>query len=358
MSDLNELRNEIDGIDQRLVELIDRRMEIARLVGKAKESTGAQTYDAGRHHAVIEKAVQRGKGHCPPEALRTIFREMLSVSLNLQKPLKVSYLGPAGTFSHQAAIQEFGTAVNFEAYDQIKEVFLAVQNKWTDYGLIPVENSTGGIVHQTLDSFMEFQGSICHEVLLPIQHSLLGNIPMKEIKTIYSHPQTIAQCGIWLKEHLPKVDFIEMPSTVAGMQKARTTPNAVAIGSHVAADIYGLRVLVQGIEDHPDNTTRFLVIGEKDTPKTGDDKTSLMFTSADKPGALFQVLKPFADKGINLSKIESRPTKQRAWESVFFVDLIGHRTDPNVQIAIDELSAHCIWCRVLGSYPNEKEPRK
>lgn len=357
MSDLDPLREEIDSIDQKLVNLIDRRMEIAREVGKAKATTGKQTFDAGRHHSVIERAVERGSGQCPPESLRTIFRELLSVSLNLQKSLKVAYLGPAATFSHQAAIHEFGSAVNFEGYDKISEIFQAVSNGWTDYGVVPVENSTGGIVHETLDCFIEFQDHICHEVLLPIQHSLLGNLPLEDIKTVYSHPQPFLQCSIWLKENLPNVERIEMASTVAGMQKARSVSNAAAIGSHVAADFYGLRVIQRGIEDKPDNTTRFLVISKSDTPPTGDDKTSLMFTSADKPGALYEVLKPFAERDINLSKIESRPTKQRAWEYVMFVDLIGHRTEQNVMDAIKELEKGCVWCRVLGSYPREKTPR-
>ncbi|MGF1571712.1 MAG: prephenate dehydratase [Sumerlaeia bacterium] len=357
MADLNSLRTEIDSIDQELVRLIDRRMEIAREVGKAKATTGAQTYDAGRHHAVIEKAVMRGSGACPPDSLRIIFRELLSVSLNLQKALRVAYLGPAATFSHQAALREFGSAVNFEAYDQITEVFTAVQNGWTDYGIVPVENSTGGIVHESLDSFIDFQCSICHEVLLPIRHSILGNLPLEEVKVLYSHPQPFLQCALWLKEHMPNVELLEMPSTVAGMQKARSTANAAAIGSAVAADFYGLRVLAEGIEDNKDNTTRFLVIGKTDTPRTGDDKTSLMFTSADKPGALYNVLKPFAERGINLSKIESRPTKKRAWEYVMFVDLLGHRMDVNVQDAIADLEKNCVWCRVLGSYPREKGPR-
>ncbi|MDX1971238.1 MAG: prephenate dehydratase [Candidatus Sumerlaeia bacterium] len=357
MADLDSLRQEIDSIDAELVRLIDRRMEIAREVGKHKASTGTQTYDAGRHHAVIEKAVQRGSGACPPDHLRAIFRDLLSISLHLQKPLKVAYLGPAGTFSHQAALREFGSAVNFEAYDQITEVFTAVQNGWTDYGIVPVENSTGGIVHESLDSFIDYQCSICHEVLLPIRHSILGNLPLEEVKVLYSHPQPFLQCSLWLKEHMPHVEQVEMPSTVAGMQKARSTPYAAAIGSSIAADFYGLRVLVEGVEDNKDNTTRFLVIGKTDTPRTGDDKTSLMFTSADKPGALYHVLKPFAERNINLSKIESRPTKKRAWEYVMFVDLLGHRLDEPVKVAIAELEANCLWFRVLGSYPREKGPR-
>lgn len=351
MADLSDIRKEIDQIDRELVALLDRRAGLARKVGEAKADTGRPTFDAGRHRAVIERALGHSDGSFPREGLNTVMREVLSVCLNLQKPLKVAYLGPAATFSHQAALGEFGSSVEYEPYQKIGEIFQAVHHGRADYGVVPVENSTGGMIHETLDSFAEFTGRICHEILLPIENSLLSNHELGEIKVVYSHPQPFAQCMTWLRAHLPGVELQEMPSTVAGMQKAKTTPNSAAIGSHIAGDIYGLRILARGIQDSRDNTTRFVVIAKTDTPPCGDDKTSLMFSFRDRPGALFEFLKPFASRQINLSKIESRPTRKRAWEYVFFIDVIGHRLDAKVQAAIDEMTPNCEWVRVLGSYP-------
>jgi chorismate mutase/prephenate dehydratase len=358
-ADLSAHRKEIDAIDRELVRLLDRRAEIAREVGRAKATKGSLTYDPGRHRAVFERALGYSSGAFPREGLQVVMREVLSACLNLQKPLKVAYLGPTATFSHQAALNEFGSAPEFAPYERIRDIFQAIHQGWADYGVVPVENSTGGMVHETLDLFIEFDAvRICHEILLPIQHSLLGLHPIEQVTAIYSHPQTFKQCSIWLNEHLPNVELHEVTSTVAGMRKAKEIANAAAIGSHIAADQYGLRILARGIEDNPDNTTRFLVIAPADTPACGDDKTSIMFSIKDKPGVLFLLLKPFADRGINLSQIESRPSKRRAWEYVFFVDLLGHRTDETVCQAIAEMEQNCHWLRVLGSYPRHREGRQ
>ncbi|MBI5155038.1 prephenate dehydratase [Candidatus Poribacteria bacterium] len=356
MSDLDRFRQEIDEIDRELVNLLDRRARIALEVGRAKAGEGRPTYDPGRQRAVLERAHARSEGAFPREGLDHVLREVLSACLNLQKPLRVAYLGPAATFAHQAAIREFGSSVEFEAYDKIPEIFQAVHQNWADHGVVPVENSTGGMVHETLDCFLDYECRICHEILLPIHHSLLGNVAIESIRRIFSHPQTFAQCGTWLREHLPDAELVEMPSTVAGMQRAKEFDDAAAIGSDVAAEQYALRVIARGIEDNPDNTTRFLVIALNDTPACGENKTSLMFSVKDKPGALFNLLKPFAEEGINLSKIESRPTKRKAWEYVFFVDVVGHRTDEPVQRALARLEPNCHMLRVLGSYPLERSP--
>ncbi|MCB2153839.1 prephenate dehydratase [bacterium] len=358
MNPLSDYRKEIDEIDRELVRLLDRRAAIAREVGQAKAGAGRQTFDPGRQREVLERALDRSDGGFPRVGLSTVMREVLSACLNLQKPLRVAYLGPAATFAHQAAIREFGSAVDFEANDKIRDIFQAVHQGWVDYGVVPVENSTGGMVHDTLDGFMDFDCRICHEVLLPIRHCLLSNTALEDVKKIYSHPQTFAQCGTWLREHLPKVELIEMPSTVAGMKKVRTVKHAAAIGSDLAADQYGLRILAAGIEDNQDNTTRFLIIAKEDTPPCGDDKTSLMFSVKDKPGALFTLLKPLADRGINMSKIESRPTKKKAWEYVFFVDILGHRTQSDIIEAIASLEPNCHMMRILGSYPRQASPRE
>lgn len=356
--DLGKLRQEIDHIDSEMVRLLDRRAEIARDVGRSKAIGGMTTFDPGRAKAVILQAVARSSGAFPRDGLMYVFREVLSACLNLQKPLKVGFLGPTATFTHQASIQEFGSSVEFHPLPQIKDVFAAVENGWVDYGVVPVENSTGGIVHETLDTFIEANVSVCSEVLLPIHHSLVSLGALGEVTTVFSHPQGFAQCGRWLEENLPKAKRVEMASTAAGMVEAQKVPGGAAIGSELAAEQYGLRVLARRIEDSQDNTTRFLVISKTDSRACGDDKTSLMFSVKDRPGALFQVLKPFSELGINLSKIESRPTKRRAWEQAFFVDAYGHREDALLQQALAAVAEHCQELRILGSYPREKTPRE
>lgn len=353
---LKPLREEIDQIDAELVRLLDRRGAIAREVGKSKAISGLTTFDPGRAKAVIQQAVGRSSGDFPREGMLYVFREVLSACLSLQKPLRVGYLGPPATFAHQAAIREFGSSVDFEHFEVIRDCFHAVDNGWVDYSVVPVENSTGGIIHDTLDGFLDFHCMICSEILLPIHHSLLANCAKEQIKRVFSHPQGFRQCADWLKEHLPDVERVEVASTVKGMIEAKKGEFTAAIGSEIGAEQYGLRVIARSIEDTQDNTTRFLVISRSDSPKSGDDKTSVMFSVADKPGALFHMLKPFADRGINMSKIESRPTKRKAWEYVFFVDALGHRTDPKIIETIEEVRQMTNQMRILGSYPREKTP--
>lgn len=353
---LNPLRQEIDQIDTELVRLLDRRAEIARMVGRSKADRGVHTFDPGRAKAVLAQAVARSTGEFPREGLHYVFREILSACLNLQKPLRVGFLGPNATYAHQAAVREFGSSVDFVPYDMISEVFSAVENGWVDYGVVPVENSTGGVIHETLDSFMEHEAQICSETLLPIHHSLLATCSIGDVKRIYSHPQPFIQCAIWLRETLPRCEHIEVGSTVKGMLEAQKDPQGAAIGSVIGAAEYGLEVLARGIEDNPDNTTRFLVISVKDTPRSGDDKTSILFSMRDQPGVLFNLLKPFAEAGINLTKIESRPTRKQAWACAFFIDAVGHRTDAKLQEVVRTASAMAESVRILGSYPRERTP--
>ncbi len=355
---LKKLRVEIDEIDRELVRLLDRRAEIARVVGLSKANSGLNTFDPGRAKAVVTRAISQSNGAFPREGMTYVFREVLSACLNLQKPLKVGFLGPKDTFAHQAAIREFGSSVDFNAFEQIREIFAAVEKGWIDYGVVPIENSTGGTVHSTLDAFIDHECSVCSEILLPISHSLLADCPMSEVTRVYSHPQAFLQCGIWLKENLPKAEHIEVGSTAQGMLQAKQVPGSAAIGSEIAAEQYGLRILAKGIEDSQDNTTRFLVISKTDSHRCGDDKTSIMFSVKDRPGALYGILKPFNDLGVNLSKLESRPTKRKAWEQAFFVDATGHREDEVMQKAITALQEHCEEVRILGSYPREKTPRE
>jgi chorismate mutase/prephenate dehydratase len=353
---LEKLRHEIDSIDTQLVQLLDRRAEIARLVGKSKAETGGPTFDAGRAKAVVLQAISRSNGQFPNEGLVYVFREILSACLNLQKSLRVGFMGPRDTYSHRAAIREFGSSVEFVPFKLVRDVFMAVEKETVDYGVVPIENSTGGTVHLTLDAFIEHPCSICSEVLLPIHLSLMGNCDLADVKKVFSHPQPFLQCDRWLKANLPSVQRSEVDSTTQGMLEAKKEPFAAAIGSELAADEYGLRVLAKNIEDSEDNTTRFLVISRNDARVSGDDKTSIMFSVDDKPGTLLRVLTPFNQLGINLSKLESRPTKRRAWEQAFFVDADGHREDAKLREAFDGIRPHCVSLHILGSYPRDKSP--
>jgi chorismate mutase/prephenate dehydratase len=286
-----------------------------------------------------------------------VFREVLSACLNLQKSLRVGFLGPQATFTHQAAIREFGSSVEFIAFRLNREVFRATAQGEVDFGVVPVENSTGGIVHDTLDSFIEQPDvRICSEILLPIHHALLGLCPISEVRRVYSHGQPFLQCARWLKNNLPDAQLIEVASTVQGMLEAKKESDAAAIGSEFAAEQYGLRVLAHRIEDSHDNRTRFLVLSRNDSRPSGDDKTSLMFGVKDEPGSLLRVLEPFSRLGINLSKIESRPTRKRAWEQAFFIDADGHHTGEALTAAIEQLSKVCETVRILGSYPRDRSP--
>ncbi|MCC6545618.1 prephenate dehydratase [Candidatus Sumerlaeota bacterium] len=356
--DLKPLREEIDRIDNDLVTLLDRRAEIARMVGESKAQAGKTTFDAGRAKAVVHQALSRSNGQFPNEGMVYVFREILSACLNLQKSLRVGFMGPRDTYSHLAAIREFGSSVEFVPFKVIRDVFTAVENAEIDYGVVPIENSTGGTVHLTLDAFIEHPCRVCSEVLLPIHISLLGHSDLSSIRKVYSHPQPFIQSDNWLKKNLPNVARLEVDSTTQGMVEAKKDPHAAAIGNEFAADEYGLRILAKNIEDSDDNTTRFLVISKNDTQPSGDDKTSLMFSVADRPGALLRVLKPFDDLRINLSKLESRPTKRRAWEQAFFVDADGHRTEEKIQCALEEIRPHCEKVVVLVSYPRDKSTKE
>lgn len=354
MANLDEYRKQIDAIDAQLVRLVDDRMKVARAIGAAKAALRSQPYHAGRHEAVIDAAVGRSDGSCPPDGLRLIFRDLLSVSLNLQQPLTVAYMGPIATFSHTAAIERFGKAVRYLPLESIPSVFEAVEEGAADYGVVPIENSTGGMVHTTLDCFVARKGTmICAETFVPIRNCLLSNVPLEKVKVVYSHPQPFLQCARWLEKNLPNVQRQEVGSTVTGVLEAMRTPQSAAIAGALASEHYGLPVVVDGIEDDHGNTTRFLVIAKEDASPFERNKTSIMFAVRNEPGALFGALQPFADRAINITKIESRPNRRQAWEPVFFADVIGHRSEANVAAALDELKEATDWLRILGSYPTQ-----
>ncbi|MCX7766204.1 MAG: prephenate dehydratase [Candidatus Sumerlaeia bacterium] len=351
MDELKKLRQEIDRIDRQLVELLDQRAKYAREIGKRKMAQGVAFYDPVRQKSIIDKVLKHSNGSFPQQGLKTVFTEIMSSCLNLEKKLRIGYLGPEATFTHLAAVNEFGSACELVSYNNIYDIFVAVDNDWVNFGVVPIENSTGGIVHDTLDRFFEFNVKIASEIVLYIRHNLLSKYPLKKIKKVYSVSQALRQCSIWLRENLPNAELKETSTTTQGIILAKQTPNAGAIGSELASRIYGLKIVAQSIEDNKENYTRFLVLGKIDPPPSGKDKTSLMFSTLNKPGALYHALKPFAEAGINLSKIESRPTRRRPWEYVFFVDLDGHIKDEKVKRTLKKVEKQVTFLKLLGSYP-------
>ena len=269
--------------------------------------------------------------------------------------MKVSFQGERGAYSESAALSFFGPSIELKPCRELSEVFKSVEGGEADYGVVPIENSTEGVVSYTLDMFLDSDLKICAEIIQEIAHHLLGRGKLKDIKKVYSHPQAIAQCRVWLEEHMSTVKICETESTAKAAQLAAEEEGAAAIASEVAAGLYGLNILAAHIEDSPHNYTRFLVIGRNYAERSGDDKTSILFSIKDRVGALYDMLAPFRVHGINLTKIESRPTKRKAWEYVFFVDFEGHKDDEKVKKALNELSERCLFLKILGSYPKGEE---
>ena len=350
--DLEDWRARIDAIDRQLLDLLNQRAQAAIEVGRAKGALGVPYYAPDREKEILDRLERKNPGPFPTEAVRAIWREIFSASLALEQPLRVAYFGPAATFTHQAARSRFGSSAVFLPCRGIPEVFTEVERDCADYGVVPVENSTEGPVNHTLDRLMDSDLLISGEVLLEIhQHLISRSQDISEVKTIYSHPQALGQCRHWLGEQLPDVPTVEVASTAAAVERAATEPNAAAIASELAAQLYDLPILRRRIEDVSSNMTRFLVISRRPSALTGRDKTSILLSIRDEVGALYRILEPFALNTLNLTKIESRPTKRRPWEYVFFVDFEGHQEDPTVQKVLAELRMRCMFLKVLGSYP-------
>ena len=354
MEDLKKLRKAIDDVDKELVKILDERARLAKEIGEKKARAGKDFFDPARQKAILDRVIKHGSGTFPLDGLKAVFTEIMSTCLNLEKKLCIGFLGPVATYSHLAVISEFGSSCELMPYDNIYDIFLAVDNNWVHFGLVPIENSTGGIVHHTLDRFLEFNVKIVSEVIVYIRHNLLSNNPLKQIKRVYSNPQALTQCHVWLRENLPHAELIETPSTTQGVITAKKSRTGAAIGSELAARLYDINIAAGGIEDIKDNYTRFLVLGKTTPPPSGKDKTSIMFSTKDKPGALHSAIKPFADAGINMSKIESRPTRRKAWEYVFFVDLHGHIEDQKLRSTLKKVERHTTFLTVLGSYPQAR----
>ncbi|MBN1818783.1 MAG: prephenate dehydratase [Sedimentisphaerales bacterium] len=348
---LDELRKKIDNIDARLVELINERARIVVEVGKLKTNSSAPIYAPDREKAVLDKVVKVNKGPLPDATLVAIWRELMSGSFFLERPLRIVYLGPQGSFSHTAAMLKFGQSVEYEAVTDIRAIFDEVSKGHCDFGLVPVENSAGGGVRETLDGFIESDVLICAEVHMAIHHNLLANCPLEKIEKIYSQPEVFAQCRNWLSSMFKEAKTIPVASTAKAARMACEEESSAAIASVVAAEIYGLKILCPDIEDIANNITRFLVVAKEDAKPTGDDKTIVLFSTAHKTGALVDVLNIFKVYNLNMTNIGSRPNKKREWEYFFFVDFLGHRKDANVAPALEEARKHCLQLSVLGSFP-------
>ena len=353
MSELDKLRKKIDELDLKILELLNKRTEVVLEVGKTKQDKQLKVYSPERERAILKRLKEKNIGPFPDGTLRLIYEEILSASLALQQPLKVSYLGPSATFTHLAAKRQFGSSADYMPESTIKEVFDSVSRDKARYGVVPIENSTEGIVNYTLDMFVDSDLKIAFEIMLPISHNLLSKTGKKsDIKKIYSHSQARAQCRGWLEGNVPGIPVIEELSTAAAAKRVSKDTSAAAVASELAASEYNLQFVEKGIEDNKTNFTRFLVIAKESLGKTGRDKTSIMFSVKDKPGALYLILRPFARHKINLTKIESRPSKRKAWEYFFFVDLEGHVDDKGVRKAINSVKKECLFFKVLGSYPS------
>ena len=352
---LEELRHEIDALDDRILEILNRRAECVMQVGRLKSSENRDFHVPSREREIYERLAALNKGPFPTEAIRSVFREIISASLALEAPMKVAFLGPKATFSHLAAMQHFGLSAELVPQKSIPAVFEEVEKGRALYGVVPVENSTEGVISHTLDMFTGSDLKINAEVLLEVSHFLLSRTGrIEDVKKIYSHPQPIAQCRRWLAENLPNVPLVDVASTTLAAQIVSEDYSAAAIASEYAASLYDLKVVRERIEDQVNNVTRFLVIGSRLAEKCGEDRTSIMFSVKDEPGILYRMLEPFAKRGLNLSKIESRPNKSKAWEYIFFLDLAGHVNDQDVSDAVKELRDLCQFVKILGSYPRAK----
>lgn len=349
---LDELRQEIDRIDAELVELLKRRAACVHEVGETKKATHSPIFVPEREHKLIDKILKLNDGVLPEKSLLSIWRQIVSCSFSLEGGMKVGYLGPEGTWSHQAALNRFGDSVELIPYPSFAHVFSAVERDEINYGVIPVENSTDGAVGQAMDNFAHSSLRICAQMHQNVQNCIMANVPMEEIRTIYSHPQVLGQCRLWLQQNFPKAEQVPTASTTVAAQLARENKGA-ALGNPMAAAANGLSILAQNIQDKAFNTTRFVIIGKQKTVPTGNDRTTLCFSVPHVPGSLVNVLQHFRDHGINLHSLESRPTRDTAWEYLFYVNVSGHEEAEPLKTCLQEMHACCPMFKVLGSYPDE-----
>jgi len=354
---IDDFRERIDAIDVNILKLLNKRATFALGIGHEKMKAGKNNFHVPHREKAIFKRLEKiNTGPFKNKAIFSIFREILSATLSLEKPLTIAYLGPEGTFSHLAGIHEFGKSVLYQPQKSIEDVFKAVEKSMTDYGIVPVENSIEGTVNNTLDMLIQTTLNVTGEIIMSVSHYLLSlEKDMEKVKKIYSHPQPIAQCRSWLKENLPRVKIHEVSSTSKASELASKRPFTASIAGIATSKIYGLNILAKRIEDSANNVTRFLVIGREMPQKSDKNKTSLLFSVKHKPGALFEVLSHFAKNNINLIKIESRPLKNKKWEYLFFVDIEGYYKDIKIDKSIAEIENSSLSFKILGSYPMGKE---
>jgi chorismate mutase / prephenate dehydratase len=359
LSQLDDLRQQIDKIDDQLVKLVSRRGRLAQGIGEEKSRQGKMTHFhvPQRERAILDRLKEQNKGPFPNSSIDSIFRELFSATLALEKPLKIAFLGPETTFSHQAAVRHFGHSCTFNPCRNIETVFSDVEMGNSDYGVVPVENSIEGVINLTLDCFVDSPLYICSETRLPIGLFLLSKTTdKKKIEKIYSHPQPFAQCRNWLSSNLSGVEQVSASSTAQAAELTKQNKNTAAIAGQMAAEVYGLKVVDKNIQDRPENHTRFLVVSKDKAKRAKKNKTSLMFSITDESGSLLKTLQLFAKNKINLSKIQSRPLRNRPWEYLFYVDFIGHVDDKTVQHVLKVLGKQTLFLRVLGSYPEQEQP--
>ncbi len=349
---LKPLRSQIDTLDDRLVALLNERSAIVLEIGEIKKNTNSHFHTPAREQAIYDRLVANNSGPFPNESLKHVFREIMGGSLSLEKQIRVAYLGPEATFTHQACLQRFSASVFTNPVHTIKDVFEAVEKGHADFGVVPVENSIEGMVSHTLDLFVDSPLVIYGEVLQEVSHSLMSKTGKKEeIKKIISHPQAIAQCHNFLETHYKDTQRVDSASTAKAAVMVVTDTASAAIASTLAARLYGLTIIEEKIEDYANNVTRFLIVSKKSSERTARDKTSLLLSIKDKSGALYDLLKPFAERGINLMKIESRPCKKKAWEYLFYIDIAGNQAEEKIASALEQVAKDALFLKVLGSYP-------
>ncbi|MGE5190558.1 MAG: prephenate dehydratase [Gemmatimonadota bacterium] len=349
---MKDLREEIDAIDDRILALLNERAKAAIEVGRIKSERNLRFYVPEREAEILLRLSAANEGPFPNDALKAIYREVISASLALEKPLSVAFLGPRATFTHQACLKHFGESADYIPQINVSEVFEAVERGLADFGVVPIENSSEGVVSHTLDMFVDHNLLISGEIQIEVAHDLLSVTgDLEHIRKVYSHPHAIAQCRGWIERNMRNVPVYDVESTARAAELAKDDPSSAAIAGDAAAKIYGLKSVRKRIQDNANNVTRFIIVGKIAPERTGNDKTSLLFAAKDEVGALYQMLAPFAKHQVNLTKIESRPIKKKAWEYLFFLDMEGHIADDPVSRAVDELRMRAQFLKILGSYP-------
>jgi chorismate mutase/prephenate dehydratase len=351
---LESLRGQIDALDARIVQLLNDRARIAKEIGELKRQTNTGVYHPDRESQIYRHVVSENKGLLPNASLVAIYREIMACSRALERPIKVAYLGPVGTFSYVAARRNFGPTVDYLSQRTIESVFREVAMKRTDFGIVPVENSSEGGIRETLQMFLEFDVKVCAEVVLPIHHSLLTSSPEGSIRKIYSKPQVFAQCKNWLANHFAEAELLEVGSTTEAARLAKKETDSAAIAHKEVAELYDLNVLYENIENSLTNVTRFFVLGENYPGPSGQDKTAIMCYIKNQVGALYGLLHPFKSYCINLTSIESLPSRRKAWDYSFYVELEGHASEPRVCKALNKVEKRCLELRILGSFPRSE----